>query len=158
MALFTPDTDTRVGRDLLLDCVPTFVDSLPLDQPRANIFLGGESRISNEMDFLVDYLWAMAYWLRVHCSFCPSAYDEFCFLLSSIHSPSKRGVQKSKDENKKFLDNLNRRCRLDHFTVSGQHFPSPNCFLWPLSRGYRKIWATIGVWVSHIDLSDKLQT
>ena len=56
MALFALDTDTRVGRDLLLDCVPTFVDSLPLDQPRANIFLGGESRISNEMDFLVDYL------------------------------------------------------------------------------------------------------
>ena len=57
MALFTLDTDTRVGRDLLLDCVPTFVDSLPLDQPKANIFLGGGgSKISNQMDFLVDYL------------------------------------------------------------------------------------------------------
>ena len=45
-----------------------------------------------------------------------------------------------------------------HFIVLGQHFLPPNCFLWPLSREYRKIWAMIGVCVSHIVLNDKSQT
>ena len=51
MALFALDTDTRVGRDLLLDCVPTFVDSLPLDQPRANISFGGEVEFQTKWTF-----------------------------------------------------------------------------------------------------------